>query len=101
MNSIFRDNINEKSISDKTKQRRETFTSEVREIYQNIANSPNQNHFHQTTSGITPQGYYGSLQHAVIHEISQGKFDSCRDGMEIVNKVAKDKTQLTKWKETK
>ena len=75
--------------------RREDLTKQIQEIYQNIAHSESQNHFHKTTTGITPESYYGSLSNAVAHEISQGRFDTCRDGMEIVNKVAKDKSLLT------
>jgi len=97
MNKIFREDKKEKLCSEGAKQRRNNLTHQVNEIYQNIAHSDDQNHFHQTTTGITPESYYNSLQMAVTHEISQGRFDTCRDGMEIVNKVAKDKTFLAKW----
>jgi len=97
MNKIFRDDTNKKLCNQGTKERRDNFIEQVTEIYQNISHSDSQNHFHQTTTGITPGNYYGSLQAAVTHEISQGKFDTCRDGMEIVNKVAKDKTLLSNW----
>jgi len=99
MNKIFRDDSNEKQYSAGAKKRRDNLTKEIKEIYQNLAHSDDQNHFHKTTTGITPQSYYGSLQNAAAHEISQGRFDTCRDGMEIVNKIAKDKTLLSTWEE--
>ena len=77
--------------------RREELIKQVREEYENIRFSDNQQHFHNTTSGITPEAYYGTLMRAVIEEISKGKFDNCRSGKEIVGKVAADKSLLPDW----
>ena len=76
---------------------RENLISQVKEEYANIASNHAQQHFHQTTTGITPEAYYGSLQDAVITEIGKGTFDNCRSGSEVVNKVAADKTILSDW----
>jgi len=76
---------------------REQLIKEVKEEYANIRFSGNQQHFHSTTSGITPEAYYSTLMNAVIDEISKGRFDNCRSGKEIVNKVKSDKSLLPQW----
>ena len=80
-----------------TNKRREELISQVKEEYANIKASGSQQHFHQTTTGITPEAYYGTLLNAVIAEIKNGKFDNCVSGTEIVNKVAADKSILSGW----
>ena len=74
--------------------KREELIEQVKEEYANIRFSDDQQHFHNTATGITPEAYYGTLMTAVIGEIQKGKFDDCRSGKEIVNKVAADKTLL-------
>jgi len=76
---------------------REQLIEEVKEEYTNIRFSEEQQHFHSTASGITPEAYYGTLMRMVIGEISKGKFDSCRSGKEVVNKVKADKSLLPQW----
>ena len=76
---------------------REELIRQVKEEYANIRFSDNQQHFHSTTTGITPEAYYGTLMTAVIEEISKGKFDNCRSGKEIVGKVKSDKSLLSHW----
>ena len=82
---------------EKLTERRQEFINQVKELYASIASREDQNHFHQTNTGITPERYYENLLGAVIHEIQEGTFDTCRDGDEIVNKVAADKTLLSEW----
>ena len=77
--------------------RRQNLIDQVKELYAGIASQESQNHFHQTTSGVTPEAYYETLLGAVITEIQNGTFDNCRSGSEIVNKVAADKTLLAHW----
>ena len=77
--------------------KRQELINEVKEIYANIASHESQQHFHQTTTGITPEAYYETLLGVVITEIQNGKFDSCRSGLEIVNKVAADKSIISGW----
>jgi len=77
---------------------REELIEQVKIEYSNIANSTNQQHFHQTTTEISPEAYYENLLSAVISEISKGTFDNCRSGHEVVNKVAVDKTLLSEWR---
>lgn len=79
--------------------KKEDLINEVREGYANIANNKDQQHFHQTTSGITPEAYYNTLCEAVIREIENGNFHTCHSGMEIINKVAADKSLLHGWNE--
>jgi len=82
---------------DKLLERRQELIDQVKELYASIAAREDQNHFHQTNVGITPERYYENLLSAVIHEIEGGTFDNVRDGDEIVNKVAADKTILSEW----
>ena len=77
--------------------RRDDLIAQVKEEYAGIASNPAQQHFHLTTSGITPEAYYNTLMNAVVSEIGNGKFDTCRSGTEIVNKVASDKSILSNW----
>ena len=79
-------------------QRRQTLIDQVKEEYGNIANASSQQHFHQTGTKLTPEGYYEKLLDCVIDEIQVGTFDNCRSGTEIVNKVAANKEILTDWK---
>ena len=79
--------------------KREELISQVREEYASIAASDSQRHFHQTSQNLTPEIYYDNLLEAVITEINNGKFDNCRSGSEIVNKVAADKSLLPEWGE--
>ena len=77
--------------------RRQDLISQVKEEYANIASASSQQHFHQTTTKLTPEGYYENLLNAVVSEIQKGTFDNCRTGTEIVNKVAADKSILPGW----
>jgi len=76
---------------------REALIEQVKEEYANIRFSEDQQHFHKTASGITPEAYYGTLMRTVIDEIKNGKFDGCRSGAEIVNRVNADKSLLPEW----
>jgi len=78
--------------------RRDELISQVREEYASIASNPAQQHFHLTTTGISPEAYYENLLNAVVSEIGNGTFDTCRSGSEIVNKVAADKSVLSNRK---
>ena len=77
--------------------KRQTLINQVKEAYASIASHESQQHFHQTTSEITPEAYYENLLGLVISEIQKGTFDNCRSGTEIVNKVAADKSILSEW----
>ena len=76
---------------------RDELIRQVKEEYANLRFSGEQQHFHETSTGITPEAYYGTLMQNVIAEIENGKFDNCRTGREVVNKVAVDKSLLPKW----
>ena len=77
--------------------RREELISQVKEEYASIASNEAQQHFHQTTTEIAPEDYYEGLSGAVTVEIGKGTFDNCRSGLEVINKVAADKTILSDW----
>ncbi|MCL2840408.1 MAG: hypothetical protein FWE05_06505 [Defluviitaleaceae bacterium] len=77
--------------------KRQTLINQVKEEYASIASHASQQHFHQTTTEITPEAYYENLLSAVISEIQKGTFDNCRSGSEVINKVAADKSILSEW----
>lgn len=77
---------------------RQDLIDQVKEEYASIASSESQQHFHQSTTDMTPEAYYEKLLGSVISEISNGTFDTCQSGSEIVNKVAADKSVLSNWK---
>ena len=78
--------------------KRQDLINQVKKEYAYIASHESQQHFHQTTTGVTPEAYYEKLTNSVISEIQNGTFDNCRSGTEIVNKVASDKSILSEWK---
>ena len=49
--------------------KREELISQVKAEYANIASNHAQQHFHQTTTDISPEAYYEGLLNAVISEI--------------------------------
>ena len=77
--------------------KRQDLINQVKEEYAGIAAHQSQQHFHETNAGVSARDYYEELQNAVVHDINQGKFDTCRSGSEIVNKVAADKSILSQW----
>ncbi len=78
--------------------KRDELIEQVKNEYASIASSKSQQHFDKTCTDITPEAYYEKLLNAVLQEISKGTFDNCRSGIEIVNKVAADKSILSEWK---
>lgn len=77
---------------------RNKLIEQVKDKYASLAHNENQQHFHETTTEITPEAYYEKLLNAVIHEISKGTFDNCESGEAVVEAVAVDKTLLSQWK---
>lgn len=76
----------------------EKLIAQVKDEYARIASSESQQHFHQTTTEITPEAYYEKLLSKVINEIDKGTFDNFKSGEEVVTAVANDKTWLSDWK---
>lgn len=72
--------------------------AQVKDEYARIASSESQQHFHQTTTEVTPEEYYEKLLSKVINEIDKGTFDNFKSGEEVVTAVANDKTWLSDWK---
>lgn len=77
---------------------RDKLIAQVKNEYARIASSESQQHFHQTTTEITPEAYYENLLSNVINEISKGTFDNFKSGEEVVTAIANDKTWLSGWK---
>lgn len=77
---------------------RDKLISEVKGEYSRLAEDESQQHFTQSTIGISTDDYYGKLLNAVEQEISAGTFDHFRSGLEIVEAVANDKRKwLSHW----
>lgn len=77
---------------------RDKLIAQVKNEYARIASSESQQHFHQTTTEITPEAYYEDLLSRAISEINKGTFDNFKSGEEIVTAIANDKTWLSGWK---
>lgn len=77
---------------------RDELISQVKNEYARIASSESQQHFHQTTTEITPEAYYEDLLRKAIKEIKKGTFDNFKSGEEIVTAIANDKSWLSGWK---
>ncbi len=77
--------------------KRQELINQVKDEYASIASNESQQHFHQTTTELAPEAYYEKLLDSVLSEIQKGTFDNCHSGSEIVNKVAADKSILSKW----
>jgi hypothetical protein len=77
---------------------RDKLTAQVKNEYARLADEETQQHFSQTTSGMTAEGYYGKLLNMVEKEISSGTFDGFHSGREIVEAVANNKRKwLSEW----
>lgn len=77
---------------------RDKLIAQVKNEYARIASMESQQHFHQTTTEITPEAYYENLLSKVINEINNGTFDNFKSGEEVVTAIANDKTWLSGWK---
>ena len=77
---------------------RDKLIAQVKNEYARIASSESQQHFHQTTTEITPEAYYENLLSNVIDEINKGTFDNFKSGEEVVAAIANDKSWLSGWK---
>ncbi|GLB29705.1 hypothetical protein LAD12857_16280 [Lacrimispora amygdalina] len=77
---------------------RDKLIAQVKNEYARIASMESQQHFHQTTTEITPEAYYENLLGKVINEINNGTFDNFKSGEEVVTAIANDKTWLSGWK---
>ena len=55
---------------------RDELINQVKNQYARIASSESQQHFHQTTTELTPEAYYENLLSKAISEINRGTFDN-------------------------
>jgi RNA binding exosome subunit len=77
---------------------RDKLIEQVKNEYSRLAQDETQQHFSQTTSDFTAEGYYGNLLNMVEHEIAAGTFDGFHNGREVVEAVANDKRKwLSEW----
>ncbi|MEA4988466.1 MAG: hypothetical protein VB095_10440 [Anaerovorax sp.] len=72
--------------------------AQVKNEYARLAASESQQHFHQTTTDMTPEAYYENLLSNVVSEINKGTFDNFKSGEEVITAIANDKTWLSDWK---
>ncbi|GAA4654079.1 hypothetical protein GCM10023142_12170 [Anaerocolumna aminovalerica] len=77
---------------------RDKLIEEIKNEYARIASSESQQHFHQTTTDLTPEAYYEKLLSKAINEINKGTFDNFKSGEEVVTAIANDKTWISDWK---
>lgn len=77
---------------------RNKLIKQIKKEYAEIASSQSQDHFHQTTTDMTPEAYYENILDNAISEIERGTFDGFKSGKEIVEAIANDKTWLSQWR---
>lgn len=77
---------------------RDKLIAQVKNEYTAIAASDSQQHFHQTTTDMTPEAYYENILNKAIDEINKGTFDDFKSGKEVVTAIANDKTWISDWK---
>ena len=77
--------------------KREKLAAQVKDAYARLSVDESQQHFHRTSSSITPEEYYGNILHMVLDEIEDGTFDQFHSGQEIIEAVASDKSWLKDW----
>ena len=77
---------------------RDKLIAQVKNEYARIASSESQQHFHQTTTDITPEAYYENLLSKAISKINEGTFDDFKSGEEVITAIANDKTWLSDCK---
>jgi len=77
---------------------RDELIDQIKNEYARIASSDSQQHFHQTTTDLTPEAYYEELLSKAINEINKGTFDNFKSGEEVVTAIANDKSWLSNWK---
>jgi len=70
----------------------------VKDEYARLASTESQEDSIQSTTDLTPEGYYEKLLSKVIDEINKGTFDDFNSGEEVVSAIANDKTLLSGWK---
>lgn len=79
---------------------RDKLIEQVKNEYAELASAESQQHFHQTTTSVTPEAYYEKLLGMVIDEIDSGTFDSFKSGKDVMEAVAADKNKwLSDWKQ--
>jgi len=76
---------------------RDKLINQVKNEYARIASMDSQQHFHQTTTDVTPEAYYEKLLGKAIDEINNGTFDDFKSGIDVVNAIANDKSWLSDW----
>lgn len=77
---------------------RKTLIGQVKQEYAGLAFRENQSHVTQSDARISPDQYYETLLHSVLHEIEAGTFDAFPSGKAVVEEVAKNKEKwLPQW----
>jgi hypothetical protein len=77
---------------------RDKLIAQVKNAYERLAEDEHQQHFSQTTAGMSADKYYGSLLNMVENEITRGTFDGFHSGQEVVEAVANNKQKwLSDW----
>lgn len=79
---------------------REVLTDQVKSEYARLSSDENKEHISRIADGINPEAYYEKLLNMVLKGITEGTFDAFNSGKDIMEAVAKDKTQwLPEWNE--
>lgn len=73
---------------------RDTLIQQVKNEYARLADLESQEHIINKSYGNTsPEAYYEQALEKAIRGISEGKFDNCHSGLEVVEQLANHKTK--------
>lgn len=77
---------------------RDKLIAQVKNEYERLSEDAHQQHFRQTTTGMSAGMYYENLLTMVEKEITRGTFDGFHSGQEVVEAVANNKQKwLSDW----
>ena len=73
---------------------RDMLTAQVKSEYARLAELASREHItDRAYSGMLPEAYYEQALEKAIRDISAGKYDDCRSGQQIVERIANHKTK--------
>ncbi len=74
---------------------------QVKDEYARLAELENQAHFtNQSYQNMSPEAYYEKALEKAIRDITAGKYDDCITGVQVVERIANNKTKAKKIQDT-
>ena len=80
---------------------RDILIQQVKSEYARLAELASYGHItDQSYSGMTPEAYYEKTLEKAIHDVSAGKYDNCTSGLQVVERIANNKTKVRRVQDT-